>query len=179
MDFDIWVSVWQTLMKMKKVRFNSKLGKAFQGRSRGFTLIEVLIALALFAIIGIAFAGGLATASRAVLTADVRTRAESLARTQIESVKKQTYIEATGPAWQVTYDRISGIPDGYSICSLNWTTNQTANCGSTPSPSVIAVAWDSTENQPASDETGLQKITLVIRHDGQDVITLEGYKVDR
>ena len=76
---------------MKKVGFNRRLGKALRGSSRGFTFIEVLIALALFAIIGITFAGGLATSSRAVLTADVRTNAESLARTQMEYVKNLDY----------------------------------------------------------------------------------------
>ena len=167
------------LVKMKKVRLNSKLGEAFQGRSRGFTLIEVLIALALFAIIAIVFAGGLSTASRAVLTADVRTRAESLARTQMESVKTQNYTAATQAPWQVLYQRIGDIPTGYLICSVNTTTNQTTNCGSTPSVSIIAVAWDSETSSPASSETGLQKITVVIEHDDREVTRLEGYKVDR
>jgi prepilin-type N-terminal cleavage/methylation domain-containing protein len=164
---------------MKKVGSNSRLTRAWLRRSPGFTLIEVLIALALFAIIGIVFAGGLTTASKAVLVADVRTRAESLARTQMESIKEQQYLEADASPWQVTYDRIPDIPAGYSICSLNWTTNRTDNCGSAASPSVIAVAWDSTANRPATDETGLQKITLVIKHDDKEVTRLEGYKVDR
>jgi prepilin-type N-terminal cleavage/methylation domain-containing protein len=161
---------------MRTPRLYSRADKSWQGSSRGFTLIEILVALALFSIIAIVFAGGLTTASRAVITAGVRTTAESLARTQMESVKNQDYKEATGPDWQVTYDRVSGIPDGYLICSLNWTTNETANCGYTVSPSVIGVAWDSTANQPATDETGLQKITLAIKHDDKDIITLEGYK---
>jgi prepilin-type N-terminal cleavage/methylation domain-containing protein len=164
---------------MKQARLRNKTREVLRRRSPGFTLIEVLIALALFAIIGIVFVGGLTTASRAVLLADVRTRAESLARTQMESIKEQDYVEAAASPWQVTYDRIPGIPDGYSICSLNWTTNQTDNCGSTASPSVIAIAWDSTANKPATDETGLQKITLVIKHDDKEVTRLEGYKVDR
>jgi hypothetical protein len=42
--------------------------------------------------------------------------------------------------------------------------------------SIIAVAWNSATNQPATSETGLQKITLVIKHDDREVITLEGYK---
>jgi prepilin-type N-terminal cleavage/methylation domain-containing protein len=164
---------------MKRVRLDYKIRKTLRGSSPGVTLIEVLVALALFSIIAIAFANGLGTASRAVLIGDIRTNAESLARTQMESIKEQEYIEATASPWQVTYDRVSGIPDRYSICSFNWTTNQTTNCGSTPSSSVIAVAWDSTTNQPASSETGLQKITLVIQHEGSYVITLEGYKLDR
>ena len=162
------------LVKMNKVGLNNKLGKAFQGHSGGFTLIEVLIALALFTIIAIVFAGGLATASRAVLIADVRTRAESLARTQMESIKEEDY--------NSTYGKISvpGITDSsgsYLICSCNATSPVALNCTSTDR--IIAVAWDSATNQPATSETGLQRITLVIKHDGTEVTRLEGYKVDR
>ena len=81
---------------MRRLALNGRLGKALRGKSGGFTLIEVLIALALFAIIAIVFAGGLGTASRAVTLADIRTRAESLARTQMEAVKNPScqYVEA-------------------------------------------------------------------------------------
>jgi len=105
-------------MRMRKVALNGKVGKALWVRSGGFTLIEVLIALALFTIIAIVFAGGLATASRAVLIADVRTRAESLARTQMESVKEERYEDAPDGGVH-NYTKIAGIPPGYEICSLN------------------------------------------------------------
>lgn len=94
LNFDIWISVEKIMVNMKKMRFGRKLWKAFRGHSRGFTLVEVLVALAIFAIIGITFANGLATASRATITADVRTNAESLARTQMEYVKSQNYDSA-------------------------------------------------------------------------------------
>ena len=162
-------------MKMKKVTLSIKLGKAFQGRSGGFTLIEVLIALALFAIIAIVFAGGLFTASKAVTTADVRTRAESLARTQMESVKEQGYEEAPDGG-VYNYTKISGIAPGYSICSLN-RMGVPVNCGA--SDPVIAIPWDSGNNTAVPTDNGLQKITLVIMHDDREVITLEGYKVNR
>ena len=58
---------------------------------RGIGLIEVLIALVILGIIAIAFLGGLATTSKAVLVADIRTTAESLARSQMEDVKNQAY----------------------------------------------------------------------------------------
>jgi prepilin-type N-terminal cleavage/methylation domain-containing protein len=164
---------------MKRIRFSNKARKTLGGSSRGFTLIEVLIALALFTIIAFVFAGGLSTASRAVLTADVRTRAESLARTQMESVKNQGYQPASGTAWQALYDKVSipGVTDGsgtYSICSCSRTGG--VNCTGTD---VIAVAWDSATNNATTSETGLQKVTLVIKHDGTEVTRLEGYKVDR
>ena len=162
---------------MRTPRLNSRANRACQARSGGFTLIEVLIALALFAIIGIAFAGGLATASRAVLTADVRTRAESLARTQMESVKNPSEEYRTAPDGGVAnYTKISDIPEGYSICSLG-RTGPPANC--LPGDPILAVPWDSGNNTAVDEDIGLQKITVVIKHEDEEVTRLEGYKVDR
>jgi len=162
-------------MGMKKVGLSRKLGKALRGKSAGFTLIEVLIALALFAIIAIVFAGGLSTASRAVTIADIRTRAESLARTQMESVKEQDYGEAPD-AGVYNYTKISAIPENYTIWSMN-RDEVIVNGGSTDP--VIGIPWDSEDNTPAPEDNGLQKITLVIKHEGREIITLEGYKVFR
>lgn len=163
------------LMRMKKVGLNNKLGKAFRGSSRGFTLIEVLIALALFAIIAITFAGGLSTTSRSVITADVRTNAESLARTQMEYVKNQPYSPA--PTEGVgNYTKITGVPPSYSIWSVS--RNGTPVNGGL-GDLILGIPWNSTTNNATNTDNGLQKITLVIKHEGRDVITLEDYKVNR
>lgn len=162
-------------MKMKKARLTSKLGRATQDHSHGFTLIEVLIALALFAIIGIVFAGGLSTASRASTIADIRTRAESLARTQMESIKEQQYSRApTGGVGN--YTKIDA-PADYLICSFSRTSPPSVNCE--PSDLVLGVPWDSESNNATDNDNNLQKITLVIKHEGREIITLEGYKVYR
>ena len=96
---------------------------------RGVGLIEVLIALAILGLVAAAFLSGLATATKAVFIADERTTAESLARSQMEYVKNQGYKDADifnpydpGPpptGGEVTYDKITGIPDGYTIWSEN------------------------------------------------------------
>jgi prepilin-type N-terminal cleavage/methylation domain-containing protein len=162
---------------MKRVRPSNKVRKTLRGSSRGVTLIEVLVALALFGIIGIAIAGGLGTASRAVLTADIRTNAESLARTQMEYVKSQNMTYEQAPAGGVAnYTKISGIPEGYTICSVG-RNGIPDNCNL--SDPIIAVPWDSGNNTDAYVDNGLQKIKLVIKHEGTKVLTLEGYKVDR
>ena len=77
---------------------------------RGIGLIEVLIALAILGIVAAAFLSGLATASKAIYIADVRTTAESLARSQMEYVKNQPY-DDTLP---IVYTKISA-PPGFSI----------------------------------------------------------------
>jgi len=154
------------LRKMKRVQLINKAIETLRGSSKGVTLIEVLIALALFAIIAIAFAGGLGTATRAVLTADVRTNAESLARSQMESIKNGDYIDYSESGHE-DYTVIEG--DGYTV-------------------QVIAEPIDPETYQPyAYDENkgafvrddGIQEITVTATHDGRVVITLVGYKVDR
>ncbi len=154
----------------------------FQHNSKGFSLIEVIIALALLGIIGVAFLGGLFTASKATFIADERTTAESLARSQMEYVKDQDYITADAydpgvpGSGEVIYLKIdeSEIPEGYFIWSVNragFTVENTIY--------VYGVPWDSESNETVVTDVGLQRIKLVIKHNGDPVITLEGYKVDR
>jgi prepilin-type N-terminal cleavage/methylation domain-containing protein len=180
---------------MKKLRLDSQARKAFQGSSRGLTMIEVLIAIAILGIISIGFLSALATSSLSVALGDERTVAESLARRQMEYVKNQGYNPASvlnnnNP----TYQKISGIPEeGYSIWSVNRTGGVVAD--------IVGIPWDSGNNTPVSKDVGLQKIALVIKHKDRENpaqdkviytfinnnpnwatganITLEGYKVDR
>ena len=145
---------------------------------KGFSLIEVVIALLLMGIIGIALLIGLATASKAIFIADERATAESLARSQMESVKEQPYDTAADydagvpGSGEVTYAKITGIPGGYTIWSVD-------RAGVTVED-IIGVPWDTENNQPSTiTDDGIQRIKLVIKHDVKEVVTLEDYKVDR
>lgn len=138
---------------------------------RGIGLIEVLVALAILGIVAAAFLSGLATASKAVLIADVRTTAESLARSQMEHIKNQEYIPVPEGADEVTYQKIGGIPGDYTIESVDHTGTTVGD--------IKGVPWDSDDGEAEDNEVGLQRIKLVVKHDGKEVITLEGYKVDR
>ncbi len=143
---------------------------------KGFTLIEVIVALALLGIISIAFLGGLATASKAIIIADERATAESLARSQMEYVKSQVYSIAPWayelplhtpsnpppdpPSWWVT--NTPALPEGYD----GYTVNVDAEPLYDPDDGSIL--------------DGIQKIIVTVEHpDGETVIILEDYKVDR
>jgi prepilin-type N-terminal cleavage/methylation domain-containing protein len=123
---------------------------------KGFTLLEVVIAIALMGIVGVAIFGGLSNASKAIFIADERATAESIARTQMEYIKRLPY------SGNYTADSAS-IPAGFTV-----TTN-------------VATLSD---NQTA--RTGIQKIVVTVYHHvgGEDKpifttnnSTLEDYKV--
>jgi prepilin-type N-terminal cleavage/methylation domain-containing protein len=175
---------------MKMVRLSSKVRKACQGSSRGLTLIEVLIAIAILGIVAITITSALATAQATLFTAVERTTAESLARRQMEYIKSQGY-QAESILGNPIYEKISVIPEGYSLWSVN-------RIGEVVEE-ITGIPWDSENNQPADTDRGLQKIALVIKYvdekdevrtiytfindnlnwaDGVE-ITLEGYKVNR
>jgi len=122
---------------------------------RGFSLIEVLVALALLGIIAVAFLGGLATASKAMIIADERATAESLARSQMEYVKNQDY-DYNDPQSYEQVDVESPTHPGYFI---------------------------SVDADPLhSPDKGIQKIRVTVRHGTEavkEVIILEDYKVNR
>lgn len=148
---------------------------------KGFSLIEVVIAVALLGIIAAGFLGALATASKVLLIADVRATAESLVRSQMEYVKDQDYRASDytpGPPSQgsdKSYLKIDA-PDGYTIWSVN-------RSGATVED-IIGVPWDSQlkpppEGQAVNIDAGRQRIKLVIYHLGKKLFELEDYKVDR
>lgn len=133
---------------------------------KGYTLIEVMIALALLGVIAVAFLGALATASNTLIVTDKHSTAESLARTEMEYVKKQVYetciapwsyeLPSAPPSWDETHTLPLGY-DGYTV-------------------SVNAVPLDPEDDGYDSDD-GLQKITITVKHlDNNEVIILEGYK---
>ncbi len=123
---------------------------------KGISLIEVLITLLLLGIISVALLSGLATASRALVTADERTTAESLARSQMEYVKRQGYDSTNNPP---QYSLLSSIPSDFTIAIT---------------PERLDPVGDGTAN-----DDRIQKITVTVSHNGKELITLEDYKGDR
>jgi len=115
------------------------------------TLVETLVALAIFGLVAGIFLAGLYVSSKSVMVSQERVAAESLAKSQMEYIKAQeyaeSYLEITVPS--------DLVAQGYAI----------------DDPTVETV-----EDIPADE---LQKITVTVTHNEDEVFTLVDYKVKR
>jgi len=138
-------------------RFDKLSAPANPGEA-GFTLVEELVALGIVAI-------GLAVVLLAIGTASVGLRetdehvfAENLARSQLEQLQTATY--SANPT-AVPYPIVSA-PAGYAV--------------------GLTVEYWTAPNGPFTAtlrNDGMQRITVSISHDGQPVLDVAGYKVNR
>jgi len=142
---------------------------------RGFSIVEVLVALALLGIIAVAFLGAMATASKALFIADERATAESLARSQMEYVKSCEYEPYVPPPPPLSYTKggdESATHPGYFI----WIDAFPIH----PDTGALLIDPDTGEFLIEGDtDKGIQMITVAVSHHGEPVLTLEDYKVDR
>jgi prepilin-type N-terminal cleavage/methylation domain-containing protein len=145
---------------------------------RGISLIEVLIALAVLGIIAVTFLTALAVSGNSVAMTDEDATAESIARSQLEYIRQQVYIWAQ-PGEDRLYPLID-LDEEYSSYSI-WSVNRNGEVvqGIGEDAGVVAVPWNSEENEPRTGDIGLQRIRLVIKNHGEEVLVLETYKVDR
>ena len=123
--------------------------------NNGFTLIEILIVILILGIVtmvGLPSIMGALTKSRLSGAADEVSTAESIARSQLESAKIAEYV------YEATSYTAAQIPSDEDYV------NYSANISAEPL------------NNP---DDGIQKIWVTIKHSDKEVITLEGYKVDR
>ena len=133
------------------MRFSGIL-QAFTSRESGASLLEAVVALAILGTIGVVFLSGLATGSEAAFAADEIATTESLARSQMEWAKNASY---------------SSEATGYSPAPI------------ASSKDYIDYAVDIAAAPLNSPDDGIQKITVTVTRSGEEVIKLEGYKVDR
>ena len=120
---------------------------------RGFTLIEVLVALGIFGFVGVGILAGLSTAFRAQDINRVHTVGENLARAVLEEVRFQDYENDND------YSPLAvPVPGGYSF-------------------TVTAVPFCAPE--PCTPDDNLQKITVRTFRGGESILTMEDLKVRR
>jgi type II secretory pathway pseudopilin PulG len=120
----------------------------------GFSMLEVVIAICLLGIIAVSVLSALSTASVALIIADRRATAESLARTQMEDVKDNS----SNP-----YEKESEDPQSYEQDHVE----------STDHPGYFI----SVSAEPLHDpDDGIQKITVTVTY---NIVGAENKEVER
>jgi prepilin-type N-terminal cleavage/methylation domain-containing protein len=110
----------------------------------GFSLMEMLVAVAIIGIAITVFITALSTGSLSVSALNVGTIAQDLAQRQIEQIKSATY-DSTGASYTLVT-----APSGYTI--------------------GLAV------NSALYADNKIQKLTVTISHNAQQVLVVEDYK---
>ena len=151
-----------------------KLIRKTKGNQKGSTLTEVIIALAIFGMVGASLLGALNTSSKALVSANEITIAESLSRTVIEHVKRSAYDSTNDPP---LYDS-----DSVDVNAVDY--GVLLGLDGEPYYGDYTVQVDIERLDPEADGTGdddgMQKITVEISYQGgRWVLITEAYKVDR
>lgn len=126
---------------------------------KGLSLVESVVAIAIMGVAIVAFVLALSTGTMAVSQVEEEVVAQRLARTQLEYVKSYPYdSEAATYPYVYTYDGTYNpnpiiLPEGYTIA---------VEVSSTP-----------------DTDTDIQKIAVTISQDGDDILIVEDYKVNR
>jgi prepilin-type N-terminal cleavage/methylation domain-containing protein len=120
----------------------------------GFSLMEILVSMAIVGILSTSVAGALSTAHKTNIAGNEMTTAESVARSQMDYVQNQPYDTANATP---VYAVLSDLPSGYSIV--------------TP----MAVRLDPKDDGTANDD-GLQQITVTVKRGTEIVYTLIDFK---
>ena len=120
----------------------------------GFTLLEVILAMGILGIVGVAFMSTLNAGTKSAGTVDEQTQAEALARSQLEDIKTATYNNDPG-----CYDH----PDGcYPVTSV-------------PPPDFSLAIITTPLDFPG--DNALQKITALVSRigSGKPILNLTTY----
>jgi len=127
---------------------------------RGTSLVEVLVSVAIIAIVLTTFLAALSTATFGVATVRERVTAANLARKQLECIQHHPYIDGAAPisyTTTCTVTQLSSYPMDLSISY--WI-----------SPTFTIT--------PTAD-SGMQWITVTVYHNSDPVFTIGNYKVER
>ena len=140
--------------RIKIVTHLSRVFRRFISGHQGFSLIELVISLALISVLGVTLMQGLSTMARGQGVHDERVGSMIAGRTHLESIK------------QAAYDLTVTSTPGPGYSSLP------------PQITVGDIIFDM-EIIAQEIETGAQLVTVVVSNGGNEINRLQAYKADR
>ncbi len=131
-------------------------------KQTGFTLIEILVALALLSVIGVAFLNALFTTSKAIAANQESVAVESLASSQAERIKSEDYVPvaAYNPSDSAYRYELIDVPADLLAAGYSAEIN----------PPVVII--------PGTEGFELQSVAVVIKRNGEAVFTISIYKLE-
>jgi type II secretory pathway pseudopilin PulG len=131
---------------------------------KGTGLVEILISVAIIAIVLTIFLSALSTTSSGVAVVSERVTAENLARAQLECIQDHLYINGASPISYTTVCTVTTttLPAYHTDLDISYWYSPTETFTSFP-----------------TDDGGMQWITVTVSHQGEPVFTIGNYKVDR
>jgi len=116
---------------------------------KGFFLMEVIVAVALFGVVGITFVASLSTGFLTLRRTDEQAVAQGLAQAQMEETRSAAYISAP-----TSYPTTITVPNGYTV-----------------SVSAFVIS--------GMDGNTIQSITVTVSRGGTTLLELVDYKANR
>lgn len=129
-------------------------------RQHGVSMLEIMVAMAILGVAGVALLLGMNTAFRSQDISREQVQGENLARAQLEYIREQTFI--TGGSYAINPDAV--IPPDYSITAT--TTDYCDGVGD----GVFAPCYDPAE---------IQKNTVRVFRNGEGLVVVEDLKTNR
>jgi prepilin-type N-terminal cleavage/methylation domain-containing protein len=150
----------------------------------GFTLVEVLIAVAILAVVGVGSLTALTTATKTRAQANVRTTAVTVAETTMETIKNQSLPYKFAPNSLTGADYTDAWLDIKGNYPANFLLFTLDNAGTQVADKVYGLPWDLNNNRIIYGETnpadpGIQKVTVIIQFNGKEIYRLADFKVRR
>ena len=115
------------------------------GDCRGSPMVETIVAMTIFAVVGAAVLGGASTARRTGARIEITAIAESIARNQMENLFSLAYRDPN--LSYATSTSAIALPTGFGVTAV-------------------------TQEQVAGD-TNVERVVVTVTHDGEVVLTLE------
>lgn len=166
---------WQDMWKLSKKICRKILHRS----SRGTTLVEVVIAVAVLALITSSVPPVLILLNNQQFKWNEQTVAESLVRTQIEYIKGCPYIYGNITVPNPDYTTVPVPGDGYLIDVIARPILIIPVTTPVPSPAPTPVHEYVDFGQPDAKDEGIQEITVEVYHVDRLVLSAKDYKVDR
>lgn len=129
---------------------------------KGFSLIEIIVATALLGIVAVTLLTGMSIAFKTAMLSKQKVAVESLAKSQLESIKNQAYISATVYDPQDALKRYTPITVSDDLTAQGYS---------------VAINTPQTVLNPDGDSNEVQNVTVVVKRNSNDVFTATCFKL--